>query len=48
MAEEEIQVLKSNVDRVVEFKTIEGEELVAKVIFAAYAEEFMVPIQFRR
>jgi len=39
MTEEEIQILKDNVDRLVKIRTKGGEELVAKVLFVAHSVE---------
>ena len=40
MTESEIQFLKENIDKLVEIETIDGERLVAKVVFVLHSEEY--------
>ncbi len=40
MTENEIQCLKDNVDKSVEIETVEGERLIAKVLFVMHSEEY--------
>jgi hypothetical protein len=40
MTEADIQCLKDNIDREVEIHTIDGEQLVAKVLFVTHDEEY--------
>jgi hypothetical protein len=40
MTESEIQCLKDNIDKTVEIETINGERLLAKVLFVTHSEEF--------
>lgn len=40
MTEIEIQCLKDNIDKTVEIETVDGERLVAKVIFVMFDDEY--------
>jgi hypothetical protein len=40
MTESEIQCLKDNVDKLAEIETLEGEKLVAKVVFVTHCDEY--------
>ena len=39
MTDSEIQCLKDNIDKAVEIQTIEGEQLIAKVLFVTHDQE---------
>jgi hypothetical protein len=36
----EIQLLKDNINKTVEIETIDGERLIARVLFVTYSEEY--------
>ena len=40
MTDLEIQLLKESVDRTVEIETIDGERLIARVLFVSQSEEY--------
>ena len=40
MTESEIQCLKDNVDKAVVIETLDGERLIAKVLFVTHCEEY--------
>ncbi len=39
MTESEIQCLKDNIDKAVEIQTIDGERLIAKILFVTHDQE---------
>ena len=40
MTEPEIQFLKDNIDKTVEIETVDGERLIARVLFVTHSEEY--------
>lgn len=40
MTETEVQYLKENIDKVVEIRTVAGENLVAKILFVTHSDEY--------
>ena len=40
MIESDIQCLKDNIDKAVEIQTIDGERLIAKVLFVTHDQEY--------
>jgi hypothetical protein len=40
VTESEIQCLKDNIDKTVEIQTIDGERLIAKVLFVTHDQEY--------
>ena len=40
MTEAEIQCLKDNIDKAVEIETVDGERLIARILFVTHCEEY--------